>query len=121
MIRIFTVTTPLNDLDPDAAVAMLNEATDKLRRLYPPLIEAAARVQGQNLVLQLRVSARDQWACFAAARKIGTNMLLRLKVPAEQGRLELVGTVPPATTLSAERGRTIRKGRKPRVEPSGAV
>lgn len=113
MIRIFTVTAPLAGADEAAAVATLQAAVDKLRRLYLPLISAEAAADQGVLTLTLRVSARDQWACFAAARKIGSNMLLRLKIPAQTATLELVGTMLPATTLTKERGRNL-SGHRPR-------
>lgn len=118
MIRIFTVTAPLAGQDSAAALKVLVEAMDKLRRLYPPLLEAVAAADQDVLTLKLRVSARDQWACFTAARKIGTNMLLRVKIPAQAGKLELVGTAPPATTLTNERGRNVRRPKPSRTEPA---
>lgn len=121
MIRVFTITAPLGGQDPDAAVALLDDAFHKLRRLYMPLIEAQAMADQDVLTLHLRVSARDQWACFAAARKIGSNMLLRLKIPAETATLELVATMLPATTLTKERGRNL-SGHRPRgPKPAQAV
>lgn len=113
MIRIFAITAPLGGQDPQAAVALLDAAFDNLRRLYMPLIAAQAMADQDVLTLTLRVSARDQWACFAAARKIGSNMLLRLKIPAQTATLELVGTMLPATTLTKERGRNL-SGHRPR-------
>lgn len=113
MIRIYTITAPLSDEDPTAAVATVQNSADKLRRLYPPLITAQAVADQGVLTLTLRVSARDQWACSKAARKIGTNLLVRLKIPPEHGTLELAGTAPPATTLTAERGRNV-SGHRPR-------
>lgn len=113
MIRIFTVTAPLQGQDPAAAGALLDAASEKLRRLYPPLIEANVHTDADVVTVTLRVSARDQWSCFSAARKIGTNMLLRLKIPAEAGVLELVGTAPSAKTLTKERGRNM-SGHRPR-------
>ena len=118
MIRIFAVTAPLSGQDPAAVLAVLADAIDRLRRLYPPLIEAVAVADQDVLTLTLRVSARDQWACCTAARKIGTNMLLRLKIPADQGKLELMGTAPPATTLGNERGRNAHRPRPRRTEPA---
>lgn len=113
MIRIFTIVAPLAGRDEAAAVATLQAAMDRLRWLYPPLVSADTVADQGVLTLTLRVSARDQWACFRAARKIGTNMLLRLKIPAGHGKLELVDTAAPATTLSKERGRNV-SGHRPR-------
>lgn len=106
MIRIFTVTAPLGGVDPAAAVSTLDKATDMLTRLYPALRGAQAHAADGVLTLTIRVSSRDQWACTAAARKIGTNMLLRLKIPADQGKLELVRTVPSARSLTGAAGRS---------------
>ncbi len=121
MIRIFTITAPLAGQDPEAACTVLADAMDKLRRLYPPLVEATALADRDVLTLKLRVSARDQWACSAAARKIGTNMLLRLKIPADQGQLQLVRTAPPATTLTKEQGRSVVRHQDAPVQPLGAL
>lgn len=124
MIRIFTVTAPLAGKDPASAVATLQAATDKLRQLYAPLVSAEAVADQDVLTLTLRVSARDQWACFTAARKIATNMLLRVKIPTSAASLELTATARPATTLTKERGRNV-SGHRPRgsqyLRPSQAA
>lgn len=107
MIQTFTVTAPLGDTNPEAAIATLNEATDKLARLYPHFRSAATRASEGVLTLTIRVAAVDRWRCSAAARKIGTNMLIRVGIPVESGTIELVRTAPAATTLTKERGRNM--------------
>lgn len=111
MIRVFEVTAPLGDRDPQASVDMLHAATEMLRRLYMPLISFQAAAEKDVLTLTIRVSAKNQWACSGAARKIGSNLLLRLKIPAEQGTMQLVGTELPGSSLTAERGRNVSNHR----------
>lgn len=112
MIRVYHLTAPLNGKDPQATFATLQTATNQLRRLYPAFLSFDAALNDETMILMLRISSRDQWACTAAARKIGTNMLLRVQIPADQGTLQLVGTEPPATTLTKERGRNVSGHRK---------
>lgn len=109
MIRTFTITAPLTQLTGDEAVATLQAAGDKLRRLYTHFVRCQARVQDGQLTLALTVSSRDQWSCSATARKIGTNLLLRVKIPADTATMQLTATAPPATTLTKEQGRGYRK------------
>lgn len=118
MIRVFTLTAPLGDKDPDTAVATLNAAADMLRRLYPAFLSAQGVADQNVLTLTLRISARDQFACITAARKIGTNMLLRVRIPADQGTLQLVGSEPSARSLTKERGRNVSGHRKRGAMPA---
>lgn len=113
MIQTFTVTAPLGQTDPDAAVATLDAATDKLVRLYPHFRSAAVEASEGVLTVTLRVAARDRWRCSTVARKIGTNMLLRVGIAVESGAIELDRTAPAATTLTKERGRNV-SGHVPR-------
>lgn len=113
MIQTFTVTAPLGQADPDAAVATLEGATEKLVRLYPHFRSAAVEASEGVLTVTLRVAAVDRWRCSAVARKIGTNMLLRAGIDVATGAIELVRTAPAATTLTKERGRNMT-GHRPR-------
>lgn len=107
MIQIFTVTADLGTTDGPRAVAVLQEATDKLAQLYPALRGATVAADARVLTMTIRVAGRDRWSVSAAARKIATSMLHRVKIPAASAAIELAQTMPPGTTLTKEQGRSV--------------
>ncbi len=119
MIRIFTVTAPLGDMDSDAVCATLQAAMDRLTFLHPALREASACGSGGVLTMMLRVSGRDQWSTLRAARKIATSMLRRVKIPTETAVLEPVLAPANSHSLTREQGRSVNHA--PKGSRAGAV
>lgn len=110
MIRVYTVTAPLGELDPDTSVAALQTAAEKLTRRYPALRDTQVLADQGVLTLSIKISSRDQWACGAAARKVGTSLLSRLGIPAEHGSIDLDRTMPSARSLTRQQGRIVTRG-----------
>ena len=89
--RIFECRVPHGQADPDALIASLQAQLARAMFLHPQLRGAQFSASDGDLVMTLRVVARDRSNVAAKARLIASRLVNRAKLNPHDAKLILVG------------------------------